>query len=586
MSKRKDLDGDLTPVQVYLRLLTYVKSQWWLFVLSFIGYAIYSSSQAGWPEIIGLVVEDNPDIPFGLEKYLALPAAVLLMFFVRGFGSFLGQYTISIVAQKLVHALRLEVFKKVLSLPASYFTSTSSGHLLSKITYNTTQVVGAATEAITVLLREGMTVIALLGYMIYLSWELTLIFMTSMPFIALAVGYASKRFRLLSKRIQNSMGDITQSASESVQGFQEIRIFGGEEYEYDRFNGASTYSARQGIKLALVRAINTPAVQMLIAIPMAILVYIGLNPEYLTEIDEALFIQYITAAGLVAKPIRTLTNVNSKMQKGIAAAGTLFELLDTQIEKDHGDKTIEHVQGGLSLQNVNFAYEKGKQVLNDFSLDIHAGEMVAIVGHSGSGKSTLASLLPRFNEPQSGQILLDGVSIQELDLKFLREQIALVSQNVFLFQGTLKDNIAYGELSGATDEEILKAAGSAYVMEFAKDLEHGLDTTIGERGLMLSGGQRQRLAIARAILKDAPILILDEATSALDNASERFIQSAMSEVMKGRTTIVIAHRLSTIVGADRIVVMASGEIEEVGTHDELLAKDGIYAQLYHSQFEE
>ncbi|MFC3153090.1 lipid A export permease/ATP-binding protein MsbA [Litoribrevibacter euphylliae] len=586
MSKRKDLDGDLTPVQVYLRLLSYVKSQWWLFVLSFIGYAIYSASQAGWPEIIGLVVEESPDIPFDLEKFIALPIAVLVMFFVRGIGSFIGQYSISIVAQKLVHALRVEVFKKVLSLPASYFSSTSSGHLLSKITFNTTQVVGAATEAITVLLREGMTVIALLGYMIYLSWELTLIFLTSMPFIAFAIGYASKRFRLLSKRIQNSMGDITQSASESVQGFQEIRIFGGENYEYDRFNGASTYSARQGIKLALVRSINTPAVQMLIAIPMSVLVYIGLNPEYLSEINEALFIQYITAAGLVAKPIRTLTNINSKMQKGIAAASTLFELLDTQIEKDHGTKTLADVKGNLLFERISFGYEQGKTVLSDFSLDIKAGEMVAIVGHSGSGKSTLASLLPRFNDPQSGDILLDGIPIQELDLKFLREQIALVSQNVFLFKGSLKDNIAYGELVGADEASIMKAAQSAYVMEFAEALEHGLDTEIGERGLMLSGGQRQRLAIARAILKDAPILILDEATSALDNASERYIQAAMNEVMKGRTTIVIAHRLSTIVGADRIVVMEAGEIKEIGSHDELLAKQGVYAELYQSQFEE
>lgn len=586
MSKRKDLDGDLTPIQVYLRLLSYVKSQWWLFALSFIGYAIYSASQAGWPEIIGLVVEDNPDIPFDLEKYVALPLAVLLMFCVRGIGSFIGLYSISIVAQKLVHALRLEVFKKVLSLPASYFTSTSSGHLLSKITFNTTQVVGAATEAITVLLREGMTAIALLCYMVYLSWELTLIFLTSMPFIALAIGYASKRFRLLSKRIQNSMGDITQSASESVQGFQEIRIFGGEDYEFNRFNGASTYTAKQGIKLALVRSINTPAVQMLLAIPMSILVYIGLNPEYLTDINEALFIQYITAAGLVAKPIRTLTNINSKMQKGIAAASTLFELLDTQIEKDHGTKTLDDVKGNLSLKHVNFGYERGKTVLNDFSLDIKPGEMIAIVGHSGSGKSTLVSLLPRFNEPQLGEILLDGVPIQELDLKFLREQIALVSQNVFLFQGSLKENIAYGELSEADDAAIMRAAESAYVMEFARSLDDGLDTQIGERGLMLSGGQRQRLAIARAILKDAPILILDEATSALDNASERYIQAAMNEVMKGRTTIVIAHRLSTIVGADRIVVMEAGEIKEIGNHDELLARQGVYAELYQSQFEE
>jgi subfamily B ATP-binding cassette protein MsbA len=382
------------------------------------------------------------------------------------------------------------------------------------------------------------------------------------------------------------MGDITQSASESVQGFQEIRIFGGEVYEYNRFHEASKYNAKQSLKLNLVQSLNTPVVQMLVAVPISMLVFVGLNPEYLSEIDEVLFIQYITAAGLVAKPIRMLTNINSKMQKGIAAAGSLFELLDTQVEVDHGKKILDQVRGEVRFQNIGFSYEKGKQVLNDFSLDIKPGEMIAIVGHSGSGKSTLASLLPRFNDPQFGSILLDGCPITDLELKYLREQIALVSQNVFLFQGTLKDNIAYGELASASDEQIFQAAKSAHVLEFSNELELGLDTEIGERGLMLSGGQRQRIAIARAILKDAPILILDEATSALDNASERYIQAAMSEVMEGRTTIVIAHRLSTIVGADRIVVMESGEIRELGSHDELLAKNGLYAQLYQSQFEE
>jgi subfamily B ATP-binding cassette protein MsbA len=586
MSKRSDLDGNLTPTQVYLRLISYVKSQWWLFALSFAGYALYSATQAGWAEIIGFMVEDSPEVPFGLEKYVALPIAILVMFFVRGIGSFLGQYTISVIAQKLVHSLRIEVFKQVLYLPSSYFSANSSGHILSKITYNTQQVVGAATEAIKVILREGTTVIVLLGYMVYLSWELTLIFISSVPFIAMAIGYASKRFRLLSRRIQGSMGDITQSASESVQGFQEIRIFGGEKSEYDRFYSSSRYTAKQGIKLQLVKALNTPIVQMLVAIPMALLVYIGLSPDYLHEIDEVLFVQYITAAGLVAKPIRTLTNINSKMQQGIAAAGSLFELLDTHVEVDQGDKRLDKIEGNISFKDISFSYEKGKQVLSNFSLDVSSGEMIAIVGHSGSGKSTLASLLPRFNDPQTGEILLDGTPTNELDLKYLREQIALVSQNVFLFQGTLKDNIAYGELANTTDEQILQAAESAHVMEFANELDHGLDTEIGERGLMLSGGQRQRIAIARAILKDAPVLILDEATSALDNASERYIQAAMSEVMKGRTTIVIAHRLSTIVGADRIVVMESGDIKELGSHNELLARDGLYAQLYQSQFEE
>ena len=574
----------LTPLQVYLRLLSYVKSYWLFFVFSFVGYAIYSGTQAAWVRVIGYLVEnvDNPDA----QNYIILPLIVLAIFFVRGVGSFMGQYLITVVARSLVHNIRVQVFDKILFLPSKYFSDNNTGHILSRVTFNVEQVTKAATEGIKILLREGTTVIALIGYMLYLSWELTLIFLSVSPLIGLVVSYASQRFRTLGKRIQKSMGNITHAASESIQGHEIVRIFGGEKQESETFYKASNYNRRQSLKLALAQSLNTPVVQMLVAVSLSLLIFLALHPDFLGSVSSVSFIEFITATGLVVKPIRALTNMNSKIQQAIAAASDLFAVLDSDVEKDSGTRTLDKVKGALEFEDVIFRYTvEGEDVLKNLSLSIREGETVAIVGRSGSGKSTLASLVPRFYLPSQGRILLDGNNLEDIDLRSLRKQISLVNQNVFLFQGTLRENIAYGDMKEATEAQIMAACEAAHITEFAAKLPDGLDTEIGEKGSRLSGGQRQRIAIARAILKDSPILILDEATSALDNESEKHIQAAMEEVMKGRTTIVIAHRLSTIENADRIVVLDQGQIQEVGNHQALLAKNGLYTQLYNSQFE-
>lgn len=574
----------LTPLQVYLRLLSYVKSYWLFFVFSFVGYAIYSGTQAAWVRVIGYLVEnvDNPDA----QNYIILPLIVLAIFFVRGVGSFMGQYLITVVARSLVHNIRVQVFDKILFLPSKYFSDNNTGHILSRVTFNVEQVTKAATEGIKILLREGTTVIALIGYMLYLSWELTLIFLSVSPLIGLVVSYASQRFRTLGKRIQKSMGNITHAASESIQGHEIVRIFGGEKQESETFYKASNYNRRQSLKLALAQSLNTPVVQMLVAVSLSLLIFLALHPDFLGSVSSVSFIEFITATGLVVKPIRALTNMNSKIQQAIAAASDLFAVLDSDVEKDSGTRTLDKVKGALEFEDVTFRYTvEGEDVLKNLSLSIREGETVAIVGRSGSGKSTLASLVPRFYLPSQGRILLDGNNLEDIDLRSLRKQISLVNQNVFLFQGTLRENIAYGDMKEATEAQIMAACEAAHITEFAAKLPNGVDTEIGEKGSKLSGGQRQRIAIARAILKDSPILILDEATSALDNESEKHIKAAMEEVMKGRTTIVIAHRLSTIENADRIVVLDQGVIQEVGNHQELLNKDGAYAQLYKSQFQ-
>jgi subfamily B ATP-binding cassette protein MsbA len=574
----------LTPLQVYLRLLSYVKSYWLFFVFSFVGYAIYSGTQAAWVRVIGYLVEnvDNPDA----QNYIILPLIVLAIFFVRGVGSFMGQYLITVVARSLVHNIRVQVFDKILFLPSKYFSDNNTGHILSRVTFNVEQVTKAATEGIKILLREGTTVIALIGYMLYLSWELTLIFLSVSPLIGLVVSYASQRFRTLGKRIQKSMGNITHAASESIQGHEIVRIFGGEKQESETFYKASNYNRRQSLKLALAQSLNTPVVQMLVAVSLSLLIFLALHPDFLGSVSSVSFIEFITATGLVVKPIRALTNMNSKIQQAIAAASDLFAVLDSDVEKDSGTRTLDKVKGALEFEDVTFRYTaEGEDVLRNLSLLIREGETVAIVGRSGSGKSTLASLVPRFYLPSQGRILLDGNNLEDIDLRSLRKQISLVNQNVFLFQGTLRENIAYGDMKEATEAQIMAACEAAHITEFASKLPNGVDTEIGEKGSKLSGGQRQRIAIARAILKDSPILILDEATSALDNESEKHIKAAMEEVMKGRTTIVIAHRLSTIENADRIVVLDQGVIQEVGNHQELLNKDGAYAQLYKSQFQ-
>ncbi len=571
--------------QVYKRLLGYLKPLWFVFALSILGNAIFAMASALMAAAMEPVVEaiQNPT-----QSYRALvPLLIIGVFGLRGLGFFLGTYYIAVVARNIVKEMRQQLFDRMLTLPCRFYDQNSAGHLVSRITFNVEQVTGAATNAITVAVREGLTVFFLLGYMFYTNWKLTLIFLSVGPVIGLVVSYASKRFRRLSKGIQGSMGDITQVASEAINGYRVVRTFNGEAYESDRFRVVVEKNLAQGMKLALTKSLNTPVVQLLISFAIAGLVWIALAPEIIGDMTIGEFIAYITAATTIAKPIRQLTEINAIIQRGIAAAHDVFGHLDQAPEEDSGVIEVDRVRGDIDIRQVHFRYAPdGDDVLHGINLQIPAGKTIALVGRSGSGKSTLVNLIPRFYDYTSGEILLDGKLLKDYRLASLRNQIALVNQQVTLFNDTIANNIAYGARERYTDEQIRQAAEAAYAMEFIDALPEGLDTMVGDNGMRLSGGQRQRLAIARAFLKDAPVLILDEATSALDTQSERYIQDALEAVMKGRTTLVIAHRLSTIENADLIVVMDKGHIVETGTHQELLAKNGHYATLHQMQFRE
>lgn len=571
-------------MKIYLRLLSYVRPFWVAFLIGIIGFLLYAGSQTAFAMLMEYLVNS---ISNQIENaYLMGPLALLAIAFFRSTGTYLGHYYISYVSRHVVHQIRVDMFERILVMPVQYFSENSAGYLLSKITFNVDQVTKAATESLKVSVREGATVIGLLAYLLYLNWKLTLIFAAVSPIIALVVLFAAKRFRRLGHRIQDSMGDVTHVASENIQGFQIARIFGGNTLERKRFLKASGHNLLQSLKMARTEAISTPVVQFIVSASLALLIFLALHPIFASGMDAGEFIAFITAAGLVAKPLRALTEVNSNIQKGIAAAASIFELLDTDKEKS-GDYVLPNsVQGELVFKELGFSYTPEKRVIKGLNLAVAKGETVALVGKSGSGKSTLASLIPRFYDATEGEILLDGQNLKQFNLDFLREQIALVTQNVVLFSGTIRENIAYGAMENSSAESVDAAAEAAHVMEFAALLPDGLDTQVGENGTKLSGGQRQRIAIARAILKNAPVLILDEATSALDTESERHIQAAMENVMHGRTTLVIAHRLSTIESADQIVVMDQGQIIEKGTHAELLAKGKVYAGLYQKQFTE
>lgn len=571
--------------QTYKRLLAYVKPFRLAFALAVVGNIIYAGASTGMAAAMEYVIKaiENPTE----QNRILLTGLIVGVFALRGLGTFMGQYFINYVGRQVVNALRTQVFDRLLRLPSRFFDDHSAGHLVSKLTFNVEQVADATTNAVTITLREGLTIVGLLSFMLYTNWKLTLIFLAVGPIIGLVVSYASKRFRKLSRRIQNSMGDITHVASESISGYRVVRIFGGEGYERERFHDVSQRNLTQSLKMASTQAISVPIIQIIVAFSIAALVWLMLAPEIRGGMTTGELVAFITAATTMAKPIRQVTSVHAKIQRGVAAAHDVFETIDETPENDSGTHAPGRVNGDISFRDVSFRYrDQLDDVLKAINLDIPQGQSVALVGRSGSGKSTMVSLLPRFYEYTAGDILIDDVSIRDYTLRALRDQIALVTQNVVLFNDTIAANIAYGSLREHTTDEIREAAAKAHALEFINRMPEGMDTLIGDNGVMLSGGQRQRLAIARALLKDAPILILDEATSALDTESERHIQEALDVVMKGRTTLVIAHRLSTIEKADRILVMDGGEIVEAGRHEELLGQGGVYAKLHQTNFSE
>jgi len=570
----KDSNWDL-----YRRLLVYIKPLKFYFILSIIGNAIYAGASAFMAQTLEFVI-DAVEHPTD-ENRLLLPALIILLFSLRGLGGFLGGYYIAYVGRHIVHQIRTQVFNRYLCLPSHFFDASSTGHLISRITYNVEQVSSATTDAITVIVREGLTVVGLLIVMVVANWKLTIMFLAVGPLIGLLVGYVSKRFRKLGQRIMSTVGTVTHVASEVLSGYRVVRIFGGERYESKRFEEASLDNLKQSLKMQFTKAISTPIIQSLVAISIAVLIWLAFSPQIRGDMSAGSFVVIIAAASTMAKPIRQLTQVNEKIQTGVAAARDLFQIIDAPAEIDEGTKTVERVKGQLTLKNVSFKYNNAKQsVLNNINLTVNAGETVAFVGRSGSGKSTLANLIPRFYEVDSGSITLDGIPIQDYTLRSLRDQISLVTQNVTLFNDTLGKNIAYGDLSGSSDEDLYAVARKANALSFIEAKEQGFDTIVGDNGVSLSGGQKQRIAIARALLKDAPILILDEATSALDTESEKLIQSELALLMEGKTTLVIAHRLSTVENADKIIVLDEGSIVEQGTHQALLKANGEYAKLY------
>lgn len=581
-------------LKIYFRLLKYVVPYIGWFALSLLGFLLFALAQPMLGYMLKFFVDGLtdpsavlfPQVPFLADIRLlqAVPALVVLIAVWQGIGSFLGNYFLAKVSLGLVHDLRVQLFNNLLTLPNRYFDNHNSGHLISRITYNVTMVTGAATDAVKVIVREGMTVIFLFATLLWMNWKLTLVMVAVLPLIATMVTFTSKKFRKQSKKIQSAMGDVTHVTSETIQNYRVVRSFGGEQYEKQRFLEASEKNTERQLKMVKTNAIYTPSLQLVIYSAMAVLLFLVLFLRGDSSAGD--LVAYITLAGLLPKPIRQLSEVSSTVQKGVAGAESIFEQLDEPAEQDQGQVVKTQVQGDLVVENLSFTYPGTQEpVLKNISFVAPAGKMVALVGRSGSGKSTLANLLPRFYSHTQGRITLDGTPIEAFDLLNLRHHLALVSQQVSLFNDTVANNIAYGELAGASLEQVKAAAEAAYAAEFIERMPEQYQTLVGENGVLLSGGQRQRLAIARALLKNAPVLILDEATSALDTESERHIQAALDHAVQGRTTLVIAHRLSTIEKADLILVMDKGEIVERGTHQELLAMNGYYTKLHSTQLE-
>ncbi len=574
----------MTSTQLYFRLLRYVKPYWGVFALSIVGMLLMAATEVALPIAVkpfldGTFVKKDPFL------ITWVPIFMVLLYMVRGAGAYLGTYASAWVGNKVVMDLRDLMFRRMLALPLGYFHDTTTGNLISRFTFDVAQVAGAATNVVTVLIKDSVTILGLLAYLLYIDWKLTLLSLIMVPPIAVVVRYFNVRLRNMSRKTQDAMGDITQVLQETVECNKVVKVFGGQEYEAQRFAATSNRLRSFTMKQTAAAAGNVPIVQLLAAMAVAVVVYYATVEAQSDATTVGGFVSFLAAMLLLTAPLKRLTGVAEHLQRGLAAAESVFALLDEKAEKDEGTVSLERARGDIALHNASFRYPHADQpALKNVTLAIRAGETIALVGSSGGGKTTLANLVPRFYHPDAGTITIDGHDIEALSLASLRRNIALVSQEVALFNDTVAANIAYGQAAGASREAIERAAAAAHALEFVRAMPQGFDTLIGENGVRLSGGQRQRLAIARTVLKDAPILILDEATSALDSESEKHVQAALEQLMQGRTTIVIAHRLSTIENADRIVVLDQGEIAEIGTHAQLLVKGGIYAKLYAIQY--
>ena len=568
---------------LYRRLLTYVRPYWWAFALALIGMVIVAAGDTLMAYMVMPIIQklQNPDPAMTVE----LPLAVVAVFLLRGLGSFMSEYGMAWTGHRVVFDLRREMIDRLLSLPTPYYDAQSSGRLISKFTFDAYQLAAATSSAITTSVRSALTIAGTLGLLFWLNWKLTLVSIVVMPPVAIVIRYFSRRLRRVARDVQQRTGAMSHVLEEIVGAQRVVKIFGGQAYERARAIAGANRLRQSMSKQSSASAASSPFLQFVGACAVGLIVYLALKQSETGGFDAARFTSYVIALLTLIDRLRSMSGVNANIQRGLAAAESIFGLIDEKPEADHGKVELARLRGELRFEHVSSRYAGAdKDALEDVSLTIAPGESVALVGPSGSGKTTLVNLIPRFYQPSGGRILLDGHDIDELTLANLRGHLALVSQEITLFDDSVAANIAYGAMTGASRAEIEKAALAAHALDFIVALPDGFDTLVGENGLRLSGGQRQRLAIARAILKNAPILILDEATSALDSESERHVQAAMDALMRGRTTIVIAHRLSTIERVDRIVVLDAGKVVEQGTHAELLERGGLYAKLHRIQF--
>jgi subfamily B ATP-binding cassette protein MsbA len=566
--------------QLYLRLLGYVRPYWRRFALALVAMVVTALTEPAMPALIKPLL-DNTFVARDPHWIRLMPLLLIGLFVLRGVAQYVSSVSLAWVANTVVFDLRERMFARLIELPVGYYAAHTSGELMSKLSYDVNQVTTAATNALVVAVRDSLTVIGLLVWMLYLDWTLALLFLLVAPFISIIVRVISSRLRRMSRSLQRSMGGMTDVLGEAIRGSRVIKVYGGQEHERGRFREVANWIRRYGTRITAASAVSVPLVQLIIVAALAAAIYITAGTSAMTVGG---FVSFLGAAAMLFSPIKRLTSLNEQIQRGLAASESIFRLLDEQPEPDSGSRRVGRLEGRIEFEDVGLRYESGAEpVLSDISLRIEPGETIALVGASGAGKSSLINLIPRFYPPSTGRILIDGMDIEDIRLSDLRANIALVTQDVVLFNGTVAENIAYG-IRTADRERITAAATAARVLDFVSDMPDGLDTPIGDNGVRFSGGQRQRLAIARALLKDAPILIMDEATSALDSHTERQLQEALDNLRRGRTTIVIAHRLSTVENADRILVLDRGRIIEAGRHRELIASGGPYAHLYRAQF--